>query len=68
MTLSYPCYHVPTSCVDEVAGASFHKLVFENCGERAELSVPMLTPALIEQIMDKLKEQRNGICKHSADK
>ncbi|UTR10162.1 acyl-CoA reductase [Evansella sp. LMS18] len=32
--------------------------MFENCGERAELSVPMLTPALIEQIMDKLKEQQ----------
>jgi hypothetical protein len=58
MTINYTCYHVPSSCENDVASVPFQKLTFENHGQKIELSVPQITPVLIESVMDKLKQQQ----------
>ncbi|KHF41906.1 acyl-CoA reductase [Halalkalibacter okhensis] len=58
MTITYTCYHVPSSCEQDVASASFQTLTFENHGKKVELSVPQITPVLIESVMAQLKQQQ----------
>ncbi|MDT8862903.1 acyl-CoA reductase [Alkalihalobacillus sp. MEB130] len=56
--MTFPCFHVPTSCESMVQNVEFQNLVFENHGKKVELAVPKVTDKVMEAIMATLKEQQ----------